>query len=66
MKILGLERLPDDTLFSRFKRRLGSSMDKLVAMLTGMIQKENPLLYVKLGVDSTKVKAQSKKDKQAG
>lgn len=66
MKILGLDQLPSDSMFSRFKRELGKSMDRMVAILTGMLQNRDPDLYVKLGVDSTKMHAHSKKDKQAG
>lgn len=35
-------------------------------MLTGMLNSEEPGLFVKLGVDSTKLEAHTKKDRQAG
>ena len=66
MKILGLDRLPSDSVFSRFKRGLGGWMDRLVAMLTGMLSKNEPGLFLKLGVDSTKLEAYTYKDRQAG
>ena len=66
MKILGLDSLPSDSVFSRFKQMLGGSMDRLVAMLTGMLSREESDLFVKLGVDSTKLEAYTKKDRQAG
>ena len=65
MKILGLERLPDDSVFSRFKRELGKSMDRLVSLLTGKLHELDSDMFVKLGADSTKLEAR-KKDGQAG
>jgi hypothetical protein len=66
MKVLGLDHLPSDSVFSRFKRRLGGWMDRLVGMLTGMLSKNEPRLIQKLGVDSTKLEAYTYKDGQAG
>ena len=66
MKNFGLDQLPSDSVFSRFKRELGGSMDRMVAMLTGMLGQEDSDLFVKLGVDSTKLEVYTKKDKQAG
>ncbi len=66
MKILGLDRLPSDSVFSRFKRGLGSSMDRLVAMLTGLLSQKDSCLFAGLGVDSTKLEAYTYKDGQAG
>jgi IS5 family transposase len=65
MKILGLERLPDDSVFSRFKRELGKSIDRMVSMLTGRLQELDSDMFVKLGADSTKLEA-CRKDGQAG
>jgi IS5 family transposase len=61
MKIFGLERLPHDSVFSRFKRELGKYMDKMVTLLVGMLRTLDPR-----GVDSTKLEAYTYKDKQAG
>ena len=66
MKILGLDRLPDDSVFSRFKVKLGKYMDRMIGMLTGMLHKLHPSLFTGLGVDSTKVDAHTRRDKQAG
>jgi len=66
MRILGLDRLPHDSVFSNFKKVLGKTMDRMVARLTGMLHKHYPDLFARLGVDSTKVEAFTKKDKQAG
>jgi len=66
MKILGLESLPHDSVFSSFKRGLGKHMYRMIAMLTGMLHKQYPDLFVRLGVDSTKLEAHTRKDKQAG
>lgn len=65
MRIIGLDRLPHDSVFSNFKKVLGKTMDRMVARLTGMLHKQYPDLYVRLGVDSTKVEAYTYKDKQA-
>jgi hypothetical protein len=48
MKILGLDRLPSDSVFSRFKRELGGWMDRLVSMLTGMLSKTDSSLFARL------------------
>jgi IS5 family transposase len=66
MKILGLERLPDDSLFSRIKLELSNYMDRMVSMLVGMLKTLDSSLYQELGVDSTKLEAYTYKDKQAG
>lgn len=66
MKILGLDCLPHDSVFSRTKPELGEHMDKMVSMLTGMLRILDPSLYRELGVDSTKLEAYTYKDKQAG
>jgi hypothetical protein len=66
MKILGLDSLPDDSVFSKIKPMLGEHMDKMVSMLAGMLRSLDPSLYRELGVDSTKLEAYTYKDKQAG
>jgi transposase, IS5 family len=66
MKILGLERLPDDSMFSRIKLELSEYMDRMVSMLTGMLKTLDPSLYTELGIDSTKLEAHTYKDRQAG
>jgi hypothetical protein len=65
MKILGLEGLPHDSVFTRFKRELGGSIDRMVSMLTGKLCELDGDMFVKLGADSTKLEAR-KKDRQAG
>lgn len=66
MNILGLEGLPSDSVFIRFKQELGESMDRIMTITVGMIRKENPWLFKALGIDSTKIEAYSRKDRQAG
>lgn len=66
MKIPGLDSLPGDSVFSRFKRVPGSRMDRVIAILTGILSEEGEERFVKLGVDSTGLEAHSKKDKRAG
>jgi IS5 family transposase len=66
MKILGLESLPHDSVFTRYKRELGEHMDKIISMLVGMLKNLDPELYQELGIDSTKLEAYTYKDKQAG
>jgi len=66
MKILGLNTLPDDSLFSRIKLELGEYIDRMISMLTGILKKFDPSLYMELGVDSTKIEAYTYKDRQAG
>jgi transposase, IS5 family len=65
MNNLGLDRLPDDSMFSRFKRELGGRIDRMVSLLTGKLCELNPSMFVRLGADSTKIEAR-KKDGQAG
>ena len=65
LNILGLEGLPSDSVISRFKQEHGKSIDRIINMLAGMLRKEGLQLRV-LGVDSTKVEAYSKKDREAG
>ena len=65
MKILGLDCLPHDSVFSRFKRELGGSIDRIVLLLTGKLCDLDLDMFVKLGADSTKLEAR-KKDGQAG
>lgn len=66
MKILGLDRLPHDSVFSRFKPLISEYLDRMVSMLTRMLKNLDPDLYQELGVDSTKIEAYTYKDKQAG
>jgi len=57
MKILCLEGLSSDSVFSRFKRELGGGMDRLVSIFTGKFCELDSDMFVKLGADSTKLEA---------
>lgn len=66
LNILGLEGLPSDSVFSRFKTKLGDHMDRIISLLTGMIRSLHPGYMRTLGVDSTKIEGYSRNDKQSG
>jgi len=65
MKILGLDSMPHDSVFSRYRRELDGSIDRIVLLLTGKLCELDRDMFVKLGADSTKIEAR-KKDEQAG
>jgi IS5 family transposase len=65
MKILGFHRLPDHSLFSRYKQRLGEHIPRVMTIINTRIMNEEPLHMSMLGIDSTKLEAFSMEDKDA-
>lgn len=65
MKNLGFHRLPDHTLFSRYKQRLEEHILRIMTIINTWIMDEEPLHMSLLGIDSTKVEAFSLKDEDA-
>ena len=66
MNILGLEGVPSDCVFTRFKQDLGESLDRIMSIIIGMLRKLDTRLFKVLGIDSTKIPAYSKRDYGAG
>jgi IS5 family transposase len=66
MNILGLNGVPSDSVFSRFKQDLGEALDRIMSILVGMLRKLDRKLFKALGIDSTKIEAYSRKDRGAG
>lgn len=66
MNILGLEGVPSDSVFTRFKQELGDTLERIMGIIVGMLRKADHRLFKALGIDSTKVPAYSRKDRQAG
>lgn len=66
MKILGFSRLPDHSLFSRYKHRFGAHLPRIMMILNAGIMEEDPGYMTLLGIDSTKLEAYSKNDDGAG
>lgn len=65
MKNLGFHRLPDHSLFSRYKKRFGEHIPRIMAIINTGIMKEEPLHMSLLGIDSTKLESFSLKDMDA-
>lgn len=65
MKILGFNRLPDHSMFSRYKQRLGEHIPRIMTVINTSIMKEEPLHMSILGIDSTKLEAFSREDMDA-
>jgi len=65
MKILGFNRLPDHSLFSRYKKRLGDHIPRIMTIINTSIMNEEPLHMSMLGIDSTKLDAFSLEDGDA-
>ena len=65
MKNLGFAKLPDHSLFSRYKKRLGEHIPRIMMIVNTSIMKEEPLHMSLLGIDSTKLEAFSMKDEDA-
>jgi hypothetical protein len=63
MKILGFDRLPSESMFSRFKERI--DIDRVMQILTGMIRNLDQDFMCMVGVDSTSLKAFSMTDQDA-
>lgn len=63
MRILGLDKLPSESTFSRFKDDL--DIDRIMVILTGMIRDKYPDFMCMVGADSTSLKAYSKTDQDA-
>ncbi len=65
MKILGFNRLPDHSMFSRYKQRLGDHIPRIMTIINTSIMREEPLHMSILGIDSTKLEAFSREDMDA-
>lgn len=63
MNILGFDHLPSESTFSRFKDEVDT--DRIMVILTGMIQDVCPDFMRMVGVDSTSLEAFSKRDPDA-
>jgi hypothetical protein len=65
MKNLGFQKLPDHSLFSRYKQQFGEHVPRIMMIINTSIMNEEPLHMSVLGIDSTKVEAYSLKDTDA-
>ncbi|BAI60939.1 putative transposase for insertion sequence element [Methanocella paludicola SANAE] len=65
MKNLGFNRLPDHTLFSRYKQRFGGHIPRIMMIINTRIMNEEPMHMSLLGIDSTKLDAFSLRDEDA-
>ncbi len=54
MNILGFHRLPDHTLFSRYKHRFGNHIPRIMMIINSKILGEEPLHMSILSIDSMK------------
>lgn len=64
MNILGFNRLPSESTFSRFKESV--DIDRVMRILRGMIRDKEPDFMCMVGVDSTSLPAFNKNDPDAG
>jgi len=63
LKILGFDRLPSESTFSRFKETV--DIDRVMRILRGMIRDKDPDFMCMVGVDSTSLPAFSMADRDA-
>jgi len=55
LMILGFHKLPDHSLFSRYKQRFGEHIPRIMTILNTSIRELEPLYGTLLGIDSTKI-----------
>lgn len=57
LMILGFHKLPDHSLFSRYKQRFAEYIPRVMTMLNTRIRRLEPTYGTPLGIDSTKIVA---------